>query len=910
MSARPGPAFAAARFAGAKAEVLALAGSVATGAALLGAALLGVALPGVALLAARDAEASPNVCGPGLVRALGPGAQRVFAPGRDVLGAVVTLPPGADAKALGLTPLAPGFARLHASPAALVAFADKHPDLPIELAPPLRPLLDKAGRWIRTDVAHERGATGKGVLVGVADTGLDVTLGDFKDPVTGKSRVAWMLDLSLPPAGIHPQLEAQFCIQNASGACQSGAVLSGADIDRLIAKNATASIPVDEDGHGTHVTSIAAGNGGAEKKYVGGAPDAQIVFARITRGASESIVNDDVLTGISFLFDRASAMGLPIAANLSLGSDFGPHDGSMAWERAMAAFVGDSQPGRALVVAAGNSGSIALTPVHQTVHVSSGSTLSVPILTEPVDTHSDVEVWVTMTAGSEISVGLDGPDGTWVSPVDAGENGSKSASGYQATVANGSAAKSACGNVGVYDGCAVPQGSEGAVVVWTATGAAGWPAGTYSITLSGEGTADLWVESSSSRPDGSTLGFAYGVREGTINLPATHPGLIAVGCTVNRTGWTSIDDAGLFLPETPGLDPMGGLPEDGGVARFTLGGECWFSSAGPNVLGVPKPEIAAPGSFVIGAMSSEAAPGSQESIFTSPDCPPLTEAGAPDPRCFQVDTGHAVAEGTSMSAPMVTGAVALILQRDRTLTETELVPILQGGAHFFRSGRLHFEDQGGPGELDVMGSFAVMDAMTSPQVALPAPETTDDTKKHTGGSWMTLSSDLLLADGSTPLVAIFELRSAFGEPADLFEASRLAAFMKVDDFTVDPPPRLVRKGPGVWTFSLLPNPGFGGSRLTVGATFDGAPLVAERTIPIATDPWTASYPSGAAGSGCSVSPGRGALSARGGGAAEVGGGVLGILLARRRRRRRRSYGFSPATATTHPCGSGASSFGS
>jgi hypothetical protein len=821
---------------------------------------------------APRAGADDAIVGPRLVRLLGDRAQQVFAPRRDTLGALVTLPPGADPEALGLEPFVPGFARLHAKPEDLLAYADAHPDLHIEVAPPLHPLLDKAGQYIRSSEARQSfGVDGTGVLVGVADTGLDVTLADFKDPKTGKSRVAWILDLSLPARGIYPELEKKYCIMR-EGVCR-GAVLQGKDIDAMNPATSPGKFPVDEEGHGTHVTSIAAGNGGPGGTYVGAAPGAQILFARVTEDSSESIGTDDILSGVGFIFDRADFMKRPVAVNLSIGTDFGPHDGSLAWEKALAGFVGENQPGHALAIAAGNSGSIAYSaatsPIHQTVHVAAGTTLSVPIPTSGGNQGSaDVEVWVTFTPGSSVSVGLDGPDGTWILPVPNGQVGSYKPGLFTASVVNGSTAPNS----------QIPSGSDGAVVVWTGE----WPVGTTAITLAGEGTANLWMQSSgTSAPDGSPLGFQNGVREGTINLPATSAGLIAVGCTVNRTAWTSIDGQEIGSSGVPGLDDAGGIPSDAS-APF-LGGEvCWFSSAGPTVTGVPKPEISAPGAYVIGAMSTQAPPSAPGSIFFDESCPVPKHGGFADERCLQVDPGHAVAEGTSMSAPMVTGGIALMFQKNPTLTESQLVPILQAGAHYFRSGFAEFEDQGGPGELDIVGSLQVMDQMSDPAKALPRPCESAASCK----SWITVSTDYLLADGSTETVAIVELRTAGGKPADLFEPSRLRAALTVDGLTVNPAPAIVRRGPGLWTYTVTPRPGFGGQSITFGATFDGAAIVVPHTIPIATDPWTASYPSQATGSGCAISRLPSSRSDQG----EVWGWFGGLLVLVRRltgpRRRR------------------------
>src|ERR1700687_752245 len=83
-------------------------------------------------------------------------------------------------------------------------------------------------------------------------------------------------------------------------------------------------------------------------------------------------------------------------------------------------------------------------------------------------------------------------------------------------------------------GSPVPAQSHGAVVMW----AGQWPPGTYFITLEGSGNVDLYLQGDGDAvvPGGSDFGFAHGTREGTVTLPATHPDIIAVGCTINKAG--------------------------------------------------------------------------------------------------------------------------------------------------------------------------------------------------------------------------------------------------------------------------------------------------------------------------------------------------------------------------------------
>jgi subtilisin family serine protease len=79
---------------------------------------------------------------------------------------------------------------------------------------------------------------------------------------------------------------------------------------------------------------------------------------------------------------------------------------------------------------------------------------------------------------------------------------------------------------------------------------------------------------------------------------------------------------------------------------------------GPSRDGRQKPEIAAPGQFVSAALAS----GSRLAGLTQ-----------------RADTANRVLtiEGTSMSAPVMTGVVALMLQKKPTLTLADLRTILQ-----------------------------------------------------------------------------------------------------------------------------------------------------------------------------------------------------------------------------------------
>src|SRR5262249_12979256 len=149
-------------------------------------------------------------------------------------------------------------------------------------------------------------------------------------------------------------------------------------------------------------------------------------------------------------------------ANLSIGADFGPHDGTMYWEKALASHVGADHPGHAIVAAAGNSGSIAQFQVHDVAHASGSARTRVVFTTGGTMTGA-IQIWVTERSGSELKVGLDGPNGGIIAPIEDGKQEGNNSGGLNAGIIHGSGAKNSI----------VPADSRGAVVVLTGKIASG-----------------------------------------------------------------------------------------------------------------------------------------------------------------------------------------------------------------------------------------------------------------------------------------------------------------------------------------------------------------------------------------------------------------------------------------------------
>lgn len=792
-----------------------------------------------------------------LVRLLhSPKKKHPLADGDGRIPVTAMLPPGKDAFSVGLLPVAPGIGAARIAPDELEGFVAAHPDVALTVSPPLSPLLDVSKKWTRVDTfrAATGGGTGKGVVVGIVDTGLDVTHPDFRD-ANGKSRVAWMIQWGRKPVGLHPEEEKTFfCDDPKHVPC---AVFDGADIDAMISGALALTIPGDGEGHGTHVTSIAAGNGGImggnSPKYVGVAPEATLVIG--APSSSAGFRDDDLLDAARFVFDRADKMakdqGKPVPAvlNMSVGGDFGPHDGTSVLEKGLAAFVGDDKPGRAIVLAAGNSGALYKNKngggpfgIHTEVAVNEYSETRVPVAT-PKAKDGKGFVWITFGRGDEISVGLDGPGGSsWIGLVDPGDE-----AGYD----DGDGTTGAVVNKLVNGKTPITSDTNSAVVAFDGK----WDEGTFTIRLAGHGHAQLWVaglgDVSASRSDG--LMFEKAVRQGTIAIPASHPELIAVGCTLNRVDWDPLTTSAIQLA--------------------TIGGEvnpqpdslCYFTAAGPTPFGVMKPEISAPGGFVAAAMSAQADPRTNPGgLFDGAGCP----AGEP---CYIVDETHAITAGTSMAAPHVAGAAALLFEIDPTLTQARLTDVLQAGARY-PQGTVRHETQLGAGALDIEGARRAL-AEEGGSVDAPVIEK----------SWWVLSSAYARPDPSWPVWGTVELRRADGEIASGIAGTQLE--LSVTGGVVVQPLTKVRHG--LFRFAVAGEKGAGGTKMTVDVRFLGQSIESPREIPIGDDIWRSNGELDATSGGCAWADSAATASRKTAPLGPlVGVAFAGVGFAGRRRRKR------------------------
>lgn len=123
--------------------------------------------------------------------------------------------------------------------------------------------------------------------------------------------------------------------------------------------------PNEYEGHGTHVASIAAGRQTKGNCAGGIAPAAQIVMVKVTGDPQNDEVfssgfTNNYVDALRFVKNLADHVALPVVLNLSLGWNYGGHDGNTVLETAFDNMTNMGRsPGFVIVKSAGNEGETA-----------------------------------------------------------------------------------------------------------------------------------------------------------------------------------------------------------------------------------------------------------------------------------------------------------------------------------------------------------------------------------------------------------------------------------------------------------------------------------------------------------------------------------------------------------------------
>jgi minor extracellular serine protease Vpr len=471
---------------------------------------------------------------------------------------------------------------------------------------------------------YTKGYTGKGTIVGLIDTGIDWSHGDFINPKTNESRIQYLWDTTVTTTGKRPS---DLWPSGPLSGLSYGTVWTKADIDSGLC---TETDPASTYGHGTHTSGTAAGNGSATGKYTGMAPMADIVFVK-------GLDNN----GILFIYEMAKQMNKPCAVNMSYGPSFPilyislwpedyPADGTDVDSLQIQGWNSAYGPGHIPVKSAGNQGHwnsytdlsggdypYMIGGYHAGAGLAAASshTLVIPNYNELWNNWSWGNPWagdypfinIGIWYEEPIRITLISPNGETVGPLTHGSSGVAPTTGDGWCLYN---LKHPAASNGHYYGTI---DFEYNIYPQTEPVAGEWQVLVEPLG-SGAGRFDMWV---------SDLENYYGGWYFIIDEGAS-PYEITVGSWTTRTGWTDINGSEWTYTMQPHLSDISS-----------------FSSPGPSRDRRTKPEVAAPGEIIISTAGKDAGWSTSE----------------------LADPKHGVMSGTSMAAPSVTGGVAMFLQK-------------------------------------------------------------------------------------------------------------------------------------------------------------------------------------------------------------------------------------------------------
>ena len=174
---------------------------------------------------------------------------------------------------------------------------------------------------------------GRGVLVGIIDSGIDFTNNAFIDE-NGNTRILRLWDQ------------------------QTNRVYTSEDINRALESNNPYGIVNSRDvsGHGTHVAGIAAGNFATDKNNnLGIATRSDLIVVKMSVDNENSFPKtNQLMEGVDFIIKEANILERPVVINISFGNTYGSHDGTSLLSTYLDNVVDSNRA--VIVVGTGNEG--------------------------------------------------------------------------------------------------------------------------------------------------------------------------------------------------------------------------------------------------------------------------------------------------------------------------------------------------------------------------------------------------------------------------------------------------------------------------------------------------------------------------------------------------------------------------
>ena len=180
---------------------------------------------------------------------------------------------------------------------------------------------------------------GAGVIVGFVDTGINYTDSLFRN-VDGSTRIIGIWDQTNNSDNSN-NIENETVKPFSAFSALYGTQYTAEEINLALNSDNPASIvPTrDENGHGTFLASIAAGNRDERAGFSGAAPQASIAMVKLKpakqylrdfyliQDGAEAYQENDIMMGVSYLYFLARKYSMPLVVCIPLGTNIGSHMG-------------------------------------------------------------------------------------------------------------------------------------------------------------------------------------------------------------------------------------------------------------------------------------------------------------------------------------------------------------------------------------------------------------------------------------------------------------------------------------------------------------------------------------------------------------------------------------------------------
>jgi len=491
--------------------------------------------------------------------------------------------------------------------------------------------------------------TGEGVVVGVEDIGFDLTHPNFySDASTTNYRIKRFWDfLSLDTLDSELYVGADYTTEEAIKAYAHSR-------DGLIQT------------HGTHTLGSAAGSG-YDTSYRGVAPGSDICI--VSNAVSEDLELIDSLDidkytyatdalGFKYIFDYADAVGKPCVVSFSEGSGMDFRGDDVLYYEILDSLSG---PGHIIVASAGNAGRVT-----NHVHKYEGTEkASVQLLTAANTTFFSVKSKDEYT----LKLHLTGNDGEVLHyPI----TPSMVLSMADSTLIDTLSVKGKPYYITAtcYPSCFDSSENVIETVLETDT-LLGYDRLVYIDIVGKDADVELFRGAGYIIPIEPTVGDCHY----TIHSPSSAPSVICVGANGYRTG--IVNYLGEYRPYDQG----------------TNGKRSDYSSIGPTFDGRIKPDVLAPGTNVISSYSSYYLENNPDASDIKSDVAHFEYNG----RTYAWNANS----GTSMSTPVVAGAIALWLQANPNLTPDDVMDIIARTSRQVEPELTYPNNLYGYGEIDI-----------------------------------------------------------------------------------------------------------------------------------------------------------------------------------------------------------------